>query len=343
MPDRMQLLVMCLVSLSIQPVANAHNGRAFIATPVSGITIDGDLSDWPSEMASHPISIAYLFDGKPETDDFTGRFRVACNYAENSIYVSVSAKDDAVILERVAGPAWSSRDAAEMFLVLEHSDRRIAPFQFVYRNTPLAAIADEPNDAAAEAMTAARATRSGQLNFEWRIDIGKLSNGRHQLAEGCIFGFDVGYIDRDSPSDVSVFSSSSGSAKHMDSFEHADLIIPRAGQQLVRIVGRTAWTSRHSIPPALVQIRSMDRGFFVQTPASKDGTFACAVPPGDYSIVAMDERSLNVASRRVVSVQEDRELDRPLALDFEGDLDALVTRQLDAQSVPGAAFVAIEA
>jgi hypothetical protein len=43
-----------------QPAA-AHDGSIAIALPVEGITIDGDLSDWPEELPSYPISL--LSDG----------------------------------------------------------------------------------------------------------------------------------------------------------------------------------------------------------------------------------------------------------------------------------------
>ena len=34
----------------------AHNGAVAIAVPVSGIAIDGDLSDWPEDLRRYPIA-----------------------------------------------------------------------------------------------------------------------------------------------------------------------------------------------------------------------------------------------------------------------------------------------
>ena len=42
------LLLLCV------PPVQAHNGAVAIAVPVEGITVDGDLSDWPEEMVMSP-------------------------------------------------------------------------------------------------------------------------------------------------------------------------------------------------------------------------------------------------------------------------------------------------
>ena len=344
MSSRIQILFTIVALLACHPQVDAHNGQSFVAHSVSGVAVDGDLSDWPSDIESHPIAIPYLFDGKPETTDFTGRFHVACNYDENAIYVAVSAKDDSIVLDQIDGPAWSSRDICEVFLVLDHSPTPVVPFQLVYRHEAIVATANKPNDAAAEAITAARATKNGQLNFEWKIDVSKLSRGQQRLSDGAVIGFDVGYVDRDSPTDVKVYSSTKGKAKHMYSLEHGDLIVPGTNQNLVRLAGKTAWTSCRPTPPAVVQIRSTgNRNVFVQMPVTKGGKFACTIAAGDYSIMAVDERSLDVDSPRLVSVGRDTELDQPITLEFQGDVDALVERHIEAQSVPGAAVAVIEA
>ena len=343
MSSRTQILFI-ITLLLFHPRADAHNGQSFIAHSVSGITVDGDLSDWPSDIESHAIAVPYLYDGKPETEDFTGRFHVGCNYDENAIYVAVSVKDDSIVLDPIAAPAWSARDICEVYLVLDHSQTPVVPFQFVYRHKAIAALANKPSDAAAEAMTAARATKNGQLNFEWKIDVGELRQGRQRLSDGAVLGFDVGYIDRDSPEDVKVYSSTKGKAKHMYSLEHGDLVIPGTNQKLVRLAGRTAWTSSRPTPPAVVQICSTgNRNNFVQMPVTNGGKFACTIPAGEYSIRAVDERSISTVSPRVISVRRDIELGEPIKLEFQGDLNTVVERQIKALAAPAAAVAVIEA
>jgi len=59
--------------------AEAHNGQAGVAYPLAGITVDGDLSDWPEGMRRYPI--LHNDDGDPTggAGDFRGFFRVGYN------------------------------------------------------------------------------------------------------------------------------------------------------------------------------------------------------------------------------------------------------------------------
>jgi len=44
-----------LLSLLLSLPVQAHNGAVAIAVPVEGITVDGDLSDWPEGMRKYSI------------------------------------------------------------------------------------------------------------------------------------------------------------------------------------------------------------------------------------------------------------------------------------------------
>ena len=48
-------LIAGLFALVAAVPTQAHNGAVAIAVPVVGITIDGDLSDWPEDMTRYPI------------------------------------------------------------------------------------------------------------------------------------------------------------------------------------------------------------------------------------------------------------------------------------------------
>ena len=47
--DRIRVLILGLLLflLTLPHSAQAHNGAVAIAVPMEGITVDGDLSDWP--------------------------------------------------------------------------------------------------------------------------------------------------------------------------------------------------------------------------------------------------------------------------------------------------------
>ena len=48
-------IIMALL-LAPAPVL-AHNGAVAIAVPVEGISVDGDISDWPEELRRYPIAL----------------------------------------------------------------------------------------------------------------------------------------------------------------------------------------------------------------------------------------------------------------------------------------------
>ena len=68
MSCRIKILFAISLLLSLHLRASAHNGKTFVAHRASRITIDGDLSDWPDDIESHPIATQYLFDGKPDNE-----------------------------------------------------------------------------------------------------------------------------------------------------------------------------------------------------------------------------------------------------------------------------------
>ena len=62
-----------------------------LAYPVAGITLDGDLSDWPADFVSYPI------DTPRDAAAFEGSFRVGYNLAENSLYLAVKVRDESMV------------------------------------------------------------------------------------------------------------------------------------------------------------------------------------------------------------------------------------------------------
>lgn len=46
-----------LLPLLHPQIVHSHNGSMAIVVPVEGITIDGDLSDWPVGVEWHPVAV----------------------------------------------------------------------------------------------------------------------------------------------------------------------------------------------------------------------------------------------------------------------------------------------
>ncbi len=291
----------------------AHSGNSFIAHAFHNeITIDGDLSDWP-KSTEYELSVPYLFDGKPDTEDYTGRFRVGCDYEREVLYVGVEIKDDVIRLDSPVD-MWNSRDACEIFLALKHSREASVPLQFVYRREPLVAEADRFNKELHDAFLAARKHDGNRLVYEWRIDLKCLPGGKGITDQPTVVGFDVGYIDLDEDGDVAVFCSSPGKGKHLSSATLGDLMMHRKVDALVTVTGQVTRPEAppeseeakdSNFPPVALQ-SSGPSGFYVQVPCDKLGRYCAPLPPGNSVASLVDTLSTRVSEDEKITFEVQR-------------------------------------
>ena len=81
----MHALPLLILLLSTLPLYG-HSGAVAVAVPIAGITLDGDLSDWPEGMRSYDIAnqvngFYYRVSGAA---DFQANFRVGYDASEDS-------------------------------------------------------------------------------------------------------------------------------------------------------------------------------------------------------------------------------------------------------------------
>ncbi|MCY3736528.1 MAG: hypothetical protein OXG13_09030 [Gemmatimonadaceae bacterium] len=198
-----------------------------LALPISGITVDGDLSDWPGEMPALPILNEFGAYGPTDTEgtdlstsrDLSPSFRVGYDPEEQLLYVAVQVRDD--ILYPVDSSV-SRTDACEIYvsglLSEDHPPIQYAlvPGQATYpafdrRGVHLNLRIDRRSRGAWQ--------RQGDLTtYEWGVQV-RSSNPRplrtdprygHSLANpapgravplegGGMIGFDVVVVDGDGP------------------------------------------------------------------------------------------------------------------------------------------------
>lgn len=302
-------ILLISVVLSFINQCLAHSGVTIVANRVrDDIRIDGDLSDWPKTKA-YELSVPYLFDGKPNTEDYTGRFHVACDYDREVLYVGVEIADDYINLDS-PDDMWNSRDICEVFLTLEHSREQSVPLQFVYRKEPIVAEADKRKEELQKSLTAARGQGDNKLIYEWRIDLASLPGGKGSTQQPAVLGFDVGYVDLDKEGDIAVFSSSPGRAKHLSSATLADLVLPAKADALVSVAGEvklpptasdeTGGAAKPNFPPVAIQATESSR-FYVQVSCNEDGRYWVSLPPGKYTASLIDTPSARVSEKERVT------------------------------------------
>ena len=309
--------VLLLAAMAIGS-AHAHNGHTISADSVQGITVDGDLSDWPADMKSHFISNpVYMNSDTPINEGFSGSYRVGYDSRENAIFVAVEVEDDEIVLDNIGNEDWNSRDGCELFFCFEHSEKKVSPVQFVYRGRPYAVFQNLVDDSLTDAVKVARASDDNRILYEWRVDVESLAGNDMVLSEGAVIGFDVAYLDRDSDNVYAFYSSSPGSRKHLESNQLADLVVGQSDSETVQLAGRAMWKSAHAGSPNVLRFNVVgNNAMFIQIPIMANGQFMASVPKGQYAITAASLGAHKVVSEpRELDVRGDTLLKEPITFD----------------------------
>ena len=194
-------------------------GRTAFAIPLSGITIDGKLDDWPDDMVAYLPRLNTNVYGSTDlsgTDldastDFSPSFRVGYNLREQRIYVAQQFRDDRV---QVAQGNVRATDAGEINL---GSAGNTPPY--CYSLTPPGGgyfeagnpgvYSDNLDDELAATSIGVEAVfgREGDISvYEWSLPVlGASPDEAIPIAPGMDLPFDVVAVDNDGPGDTSAW------------------------------------------------------------------------------------------------------------------------------------------
>ncbi len=95
------------------------NGAIAYAYPISNITVDGDLSDWPKSLNAYPIRP--LGNSSRGKNDFEAYFHVGYNIKEKAIYVIAVVTDDSHIIDTSSTAEWNTQDIFNFYFDEQHS------------------------------------------------------------------------------------------------------------------------------------------------------------------------------------------------------------------------------
>ncbi len=194
-------------------------GRTAFAVPVSGITVDGRLDDWPADMPVYrprEITGAYGSTDLTGTDldesaDFSPSFRVGYSLQEQRVYVAIEARDDRV---HVTHRNVRSTDAGEVYLGgrlgTEPFCYSLVPPGGSYRpaGNPLVSFDDWDEEWPAERVGAEIVFgRHGDVSvYEWSLPaLGATPEDVVPLAPGQVLPFDLVAVDSGRPGDTSAW------------------------------------------------------------------------------------------------------------------------------------------
>ena len=164
-PKTASYLSLCvlLLCLTIPDRVSAHNGAVAIAVPVEGITIDGDLSDWPERMREYPITNTDTGEAV-DPDDLQAFFRLGYSVSEKALYVAVVVDDQSTVIDTTAGGRLDPQDGCDVFVNLRHAEEDASALHqyVIWGHTRKVYYAAKLVDAEVETRgTGARTTTSG--------------------------------------------------------------------------------------------------------------------------------------------------------------------------------------
>jgi len=296
--------VLLLILLHPHP-SHAHNGAVAIAVPVEGIVVDGDLSDWPAGMTEYAIALSSPSSDEPEDEeDYRGIFRIGYSASENALYLSVEMRDDSVVLTGDA--QWDTQDGCEVYVDAVHAlEGNLLTVQLnLYGNN---AMIFGPGAAREDFAVAVRRTEDLH-QYEWRIDVERMTDGQVRLEPEMSLGVDVALIDRDVDGSWTWMSWGTGGLKSAASARVGDVVLtdtPEVGA----LRGRLVWEDGTAVSRASMHIRSsQSEALWVMKWTDRQGRYAVELPTGRYHIAPTvlpgPERTIEVDADKMIEVED---------------------------------------
>ncbi|MEO1653091.1 MAG: sugar-binding protein, partial [Bacteroidota bacterium] len=266
------------------------NGALAFAYPLSGITIDGDPSDWPQDLKRYPIQESVL-DNKPkDNQDFEAYFQVGYELASQSIFVMVSIHDDDYVVNSTDPGDWLNQDSFNFYIDGHHnsagSGLTLYQFNEKFRQifNPEGSWDPTTNITTWEHLDY-KIRRDGQkIYYELKVNIGK------DMKVGKAVGMDFVIIDKDEddPENFSFMTWGKGNGKSRSFGNLGDLFLMKdKGITPGQLSGKIAWADTSiAHTPDWLRVQSLDeKNLWLDVKTIEEtGSFQVDLPPGNYEI-----------------------------------------------------------
>ena len=274
----------CLLACAflLCPPSYAHNGSVASAYPLANITVDGNFSDWPVNLAKYPVSVM-LSDERPKNNaDFSGFFQVGYNLGNRSMYVAFTITDDSFIEDTSANVRFNTQDCLELSIDARHLPVGSGVASFMYskklRNINNAYYDAFAKTATWKIMEVAHVQKGNVRYYEWRIMLGD------QFALGKSVGFDFQVFDKDADGSFTIAAWGKGGFKFRNPTSLGDVLFVPANQQLATISGNVSWDRKMTahLPGQVTLISDKDVKLWVSAAVDSVGHYSVQLPAGTY-------------------------------------------------------------
>ena len=231
------LLFICLILLAfgLPQEAGATPEKIALGYPVEGITVDGDLSDWPEDMIRYPVLFQEYGDKLRGAGDFEGWMQVGYSQEENALYVAAHVLDDSIVKGRPGEGSWDAQDGGELYLHRHRPGQQKTPVQYFARGNGHGVHGPGQK----ENVQSVLAWKEDGYQFEWRVDITGSSDGTIELRPDLELGFDLSVLDRDRDGTGSWIAWSPGANKTWDVSRLGRLVLVEKDVSIAKVLTLT--------------------------------------------------------------------------------------------------------
>ena len=282
----MKLIPLFLLLLAVN--AFADNGAVAFAFPMEHISIDGDLSDWPSGLTKYPIQTISKRGIKPNSNlDFSANFRVGFNLENNSIYIAVEVQDESFVIDRSINPSWSQQDKHLLYIDPKHSKRGSCPISYsatqIKREIGGSAFGWDPQTKHAnwDNIELQIVRKDNKTIYEYRIQLEAISTNS-------VIGLDHVIYDKDITDNEDDYSyimwgdipGKSGAPKRT-----GDLVLLESETLLRAVNGTVSFIDQSKLNGKQIRIsQSTNSNFWITAKIDSLGRYSSQLPEGDYFI-----------------------------------------------------------
>ncbi|MEL6635498.1 MAG: serine hydrolase domain-containing protein [Bacteroidota bacterium] len=332
---RWALLALLICGVGLPPL-RANNGKLCHALPVKNIKIDGDLSDWPSNLPTYRID-NYEYGAQADHEgDNQASFRVGFSKKEKALYLGVEIIDDEYVLSP-DNPIFNLHDLHVLYLDPAHSidGSGVIAYELSEDNRKIVHQEDMPwfdqvKNASWDPVSYKIARRGDRTIYEWKIVLGD----QFQLDRS--IGLDYCIFDKDPGQESISMTWGPGGSKFANYDRLGDVLLVESMEQLATVRGSVSLEELdwNIYPPTLrlISVDAPNRWLWVAVDST--GQFRAQIPAGDYRLslpemlVVNDEEDfgLRFSSREdqtfTASSGEVQEL-APLAIALRREIDRL--------------------